>query len=55
MTPLFLSRLVQAMGYDVEHEGSLDQPNPMEERILFEYSQKISHLAAKQSNLQQLL
>jgi hypothetical protein len=38
------------MGFDVENEGALDQPNPMEDRILFEYSQRISHLAAKQSD-----
>ena len=40
------------MGYDVEHEGALDQPNPLEDRIMFEYSQRISHLAAKQGNQQ---
>ena len=39
------------MGYDVEHEGTLDQPNPEEERVLFEYAQKISHLAAQQNNM----
>jgi hypothetical protein len=45
-----LAASTQALGYDVENEGALDQHNPDQERLLFEYAQRISQMAAEDFN-----